>query len=352
MQTEAWVLQKNKNQKLQKKRINLKSLKENEVLLSTKYLCLEGNYTHALEGKPQDLFKFRNEDEIILGNSGVVMVEKCGSQVTSVSPGDVCILFCNGVSDDLGYPKYITAYDKVNSMGTFSKKLVLNEKEVLKIPKNSKFSLKQWAAFSLKFITAWSNWQVAYKAWKIQNENSEISDNKYVFSWGGGVGLAELKLAKLYGFNACLITSSPKVSAEAEKHNIQTINRLNGNQHIVNQINKLTNEKGANIFIDNIGVSTLKTTLKCMSREGVLTTSGWKSGGLLPISRPYACQNRHLHVYTHYATYEEGKNAMKFAIENSWMPEIHNVLCWEELPEILLKYNSGELKDYYTVVKV
>lgn len=350
MKTEAWVF--NKTKKLQRKNIFLRELHKNEILVSTKYLCLEGNYIHALEGKPQDLFDYRNEEELVLGNSGVVRVEKCGSQVESVSPGDLCIIFCNGEEDELGFPKLITAYDKPNSIGTFSKMLVLNEREVLKIPSNPEVSLQQWAAFSLKFITAWSNWKVAYKAWKIQNMNSENSKNKFAFSWGGGVGLAELKLAKLNGFNACLITSNTKVAEEAKKQGIQVINRLKGDEHIINSINDITNSKGADIFIDNIGISTSKLTVKALSREGILTTSGWKSGGLMPISRPYACQNRHIHVYTHYATYEEGKEAISFAIDNSWFPEIDDIFDWDLLSEALIKYKNGDLKGYYTIIKV
>ena len=66
---------------------------------------------HALQRDPIDLCKERGEDAVVVGNSGVVRVERVGSAVTSLSAGDIGIVFGNGIWDEQGYPIKIVGYD-------------------------------------------------------------------------------------------------------------------------------------------------------------------------------------------------------------------------------------------------
>lgn len=47
------------------------------------------------------------------------------------------------------------------------------------------------------------------------------------------------------------------------------------------------------IFIDNIGQSVYRLTMKGVGRQGVIATSGWKTGSMLPVLRANECQQRH-----------------------------------------------------------
>ncbi|MBE7150861.1 zinc-binding dehydrogenase [Bacillus mycoides] len=357
--TEAWVFVKEENSKtrLIRKNIDIGNIMDNEVLVKPLYGCMEGNIVHALKMEPEDIFQIRGEKEVVLGNSGVVVIEQKGSKVKDLKVGDICIYFCNGQWDDFGYPKKITGYDKSGSLGVFGKRIKLNEKEVIKIPDNSKFSLQQWAAFSLKYITAWSNWKVAYNCWKSQMQ--EVSpEETYVFGWGGGVSYAELSLAKLYGCKCYLMTSQSERMRMLEENGITGVNRKqfgesNTDEKFLEYVMTQTEGKGVSIFVDNIGHSVYKLTLKSLGRQGVITTSGWKSGGMLPILRPNECQGRHIHTFTHYATYEEGIEAMEFAINNDWMPEVSDKeYDWEDIPELLQKYSEGKISSYFPIYKI
>ena len=45
-----------------------------------------------------------------------------------------------------------------------NRKTILHETQIIPIPVSSPLSLEQWAAFSLRYITAWANWRVAWRA--------------------------------------------------------------------------------------------------------------------------------------------------------------------------------------------
>lgn len=357
IKTEAWVLISKENRRsasFQKKEITIRDTGSDEVLVKPLYSCLEGNYIHALKLKPESIFDRRNEDEVVLGNSGVVKVVKIGNHVKSVKLGDICLMFSNGVQDEVGYPKLITAYDKPNTIGVFAKTINLRENELIKIPENSKHSPQAWAAFSLKYITAWSNWNVAYKCWKSQMAEVDPKDT-YVFGWGGGVTFAQLTLAKLYGCKCYMMSSREERLQLLEAYGITGIDRTKySSEELLELIRDETNGRGVSIFIDYIGEPMLyKLTMKALGRQGVITTAGWKEGSLLPVLRAQECQQRHIHVFTHYARYQEGAEAVKYAEEKDWLPPLSNEeYKWEDLSELLHDYSQNKISSWFPVFKI
>lgn len=123
---------------------------------------------HAIRRSPIDICELRNESKVVIGNAGVVEVIRTGNSVSTVRDGDKCIVFCNGASDEHGYPMTILGYDCPGTMGVLAKTIKMREKQVVRIPEGSRFSLEQWAAFSLRYITAWANWNVAWACFRAQ----------------------------------------------------------------------------------------------------------------------------------------------------------------------------------------
>lgn len=354
--TEAWVLVSKDHRnsvEFARKYICITDINVNEVLAKPLFGCMEGNYIHALKLKPDNIFKRRDEDEIILGNAGVVQILKIGINVKNVAVGDICILFGNGMQDEYGYTKKTTAFDNPGSMGVFSKMIKLHHNEVIKIPCNSKFSLQQWAAFSVKYVSAWSNWDVAYKCFKSQLPEVEPRDI-YVFGWGGGTTFAELTLAKLTGCNCYMLTSKEERINLLSKYGIVGIDRTKYSENeLLEYIRSLTDGKGASIFIDYIGQPVYELMMKALGRQGVMATAGWKDGSMMSGSRAYECHQRHIHVFTHYAKYQEGLDAIKFAEENSWLPPItEKIYEWDDIPKTLEDYSNNQIVSWFPVFKV
>ncbi|ACY15458.1 zinc-binding alcohol dehydrogenase family protein [Haliangium ochraceum] len=358
--TEAWVLRPaeegSKLGPLRLETFTLPPLAPEEVLVRPIFGCWEGNMDHAVRRSPVDLCSTREEPAVVIGNAGVVQVVEAGEKVTSVAAGDVCLLFCNGVWDAQGYPVRIFGYDAPGTVGVLAKTTKMHHRQLIRIPHDSPFSLRQWAAFSLRYITAWANWRVAYACWRSQMPEVP-ADEAFVCGWGGGVALAELSLARAEGFSVAMVTSKQARIELLHSMEIDAIDRSQWEDarfgtEFLKEVKQRSSGRGVSIFIDNLGIS-YKTTLRALARQGVITTSGWKHGMSLAHSRAMECIGRHIHVHTHYARYEEGEAAVRFANEHGWMaPVADQTFGWAEIPELADAYARGAIDTYFPIFAV
>lgn len=359
--TEAWVLHSATRRpapaSLIKEIYTFPDLTSNEVLAKPIYGCVEGNILHAIQRDPIDICSERGEESVVLGNSGVVVVERVGSAVDNVRAGDTCLVFGNGVWDAYGYPIKAMAFDAPGTMGLFAKTMKLHQRQLIRLPEDTKFSLRQWAAFSLRYITAWANWRVAYECWRTQMKRVPVEE-VVVCAWGGGVSFAQLTLAKLWGCQTIMACSHPERLELLKSVGIDAIDRKQFKEDDFEEgflaaIAEKTGGQGVSIFIDNIGTPVHRITLKALARQGVITTCGWKCGMRTHIARAIECINRHIHVHTHYACYDEGLDAVQFAEDHDWMPpHEEHVWGWDDIPRMMEEYAQGNIATYFPLFAV
>ena len=359
--TEAWVLpsvaRRPKQAELIRETFTFPDIAPDEVLAKPLYGCMEANMLHAIQRDPVDICHERDEDTVVLGNAGVVVVERVGAAVTRVEAGDRCIVFGNGVWDDQGYPIKIMGYDAPGTMGVLAKTMKLREMQLIRIPAGTSYSLQQWAAFSLRYISAWANWRVAYECWLSQMRGVP-PEQTIVCGWGGGVSFAQLALAKRLGCQVMMICSHPERLELLQREGIEAIDRApfgddDFEEQILAAIAERTEGKGVSIFIDNIGTPVHRITLKALARQGVVTTCGWKLGMRTHVARAIECLSRHIHVHTHYARYQEGLDAIQFAQEHAWMaPQEDVVWSWDEIPRMFREYAEGNITSYFPIFAV
>lgn len=209
--TEAWVLRKGARGKsasgtLELATIPLSSVGDHDVLAEPLYGSWEANMTHALERDPVDVCRLRREEEVVLGNSGVLRVLETGTAVTGCRVGDLCGFIPNGAVDRFGHTVKVCAYDAPGTMGMLAKQVVLHEDNLGVLPINSRHSLQQWAAFAIRYCTAWDNWHLAHRVWRAQFDGEPPTT--HVWGWGGGVSFAELQLARDAGCGVAMMASS------------------------------------------------------------------------------------------------------------------------------------------------
>ncbi len=379
--TDAWVLYEGEKTGshepavLHREPFEIDGLSDEEVFVEPLYGCWEGNMTHALERKPIDICRQRNEEKVVIGNAGVVRILKCGSKVTTVKEGEMALLFCNGTWDKFGYPIKIFGYDAERTVGLLSRQTKLHQFQVIPLPKNTRYSLQQWAAFSLRHVTAWSNWYLAYHTWRIQM-TEEDCPAPYVWGWGGGVSYAELALAKFYGCRVAMLSANDERLCEFKRMGIIPIDRrqfpnldfddqryqidqeykrgyLDSERKFLAVVNELTEGLGVSIFIDYVGSPVIRATLKALARQGVVTTAGWKHGMTISTYRAIECINRHQHVHTHYARYAQGRAAVRFGEETGWMPMLdgHREYTFDEIPQLARDYSEGKCS-YFPIFKI
>ncbi|HYB98827.1 MAG TPA: hypothetical protein VEC57_06785 [Candidatus Limnocylindrales bacterium] len=338
----------------------------NEVLVSPLFGCMEGNMGHSVERKPIDICIARNEPKVVVGNAGVCRVEKVGTAVTTVREGDTAILFCLGQPDKFGYPEKIFGYDDPGTIGFLAKQTKLKAHQVIPIPAKTQYPLEQWAAFSLRYVTAWSNWELAWGTLRLLL-NAEELPHPEVWGWGGGVTLGELALAKHAGCNVAQIASTDERLLTIESLGIRAIDRrefrdlyfdkkrfrvdeeytrkyLAAENIFMKKVEEMTGGNMVNIFIDYVGVPVFRATLKALAREGIITTAGWKEGMMIELVRASECIARHQHINTHYARYQQGVEAVAFAEKNGWLPPLDTrVYDYDEIPQLFADYKADKV---------
>lgn len=352
--------------------------KDDECLVEPLYGSWEGNLSHAIARVPVDICRQRRESKIVLGNSGVVRVLRPGRNVSNVREGDVCILFAHLV-DRYGYMTEALAYDAPNTIGLLAKRTILPGRCLVKVPRDSGFTLPQWAAFNLRYLTAWSNHRIAYGAWRLQVSEKLFPKDFPVWAWGGGVAFAQLTLAQMKdSAHGVLITSSQARRDVAARAGLETLDRSeypdlsfhasrydsdpeyaaryrDSENRFVKEVHARTDGLGAAIFIDNIGTPVFRATLKALAREGVVATCGWKKGMRLELLRAVECISRHTFIHTHYGSREEAEDASRFACERGWMPPLETIgkiWEWNEVAKLAAGHMTGAIDSYFPVYRV
>jgi NADPH:quinone reductase-like Zn-dependent oxidoreductase len=122
----------------------------------------------------------------------------------------------------------------------------------------------------------------------------------------------------------------------------------------LNMVRERTGGRGVDIFVDYIGTPVARATLLALARQGVLTTAGWKNGMVSRSLRAVECIQRHTHVHTHFARYNEGRAAMQAAENTGWLPQVDDaVVCpWDEIPTLAANYAADRIADYFPLYAV
>ena len=384
IETQAWVLYQAptngnghvpKTASLRQESFTFPDIEENEVLAEPVYGCWEANMDHAIRRDPVDICWQRKEEKVVLGNAGVVRILRTGRAVTTVKEGDLCFVFCNAIWNGLGYTKKVFGYDAPNTVGVLAKRMKLHERVVCLIPANTKYSIQQWAAFSLRYVTAWANWKAAYGCLRTMASEEELP-NPFVWGWGGGVTLAELELAQFFGCRTAMMSSDDRRLGLIKSKGITPVDRRQfpdlkfneesnqsnptyrqayqeSEKRVLDIVKEETRGMGVSIFMDYVGLPVVRATLKALACPGVLTTAGWKAGMRISSVRAIECMNWHAHIHTHYARYADGLEAARFAEENGWMPTIDSEpYDWDNIPQLAEDYAKARLTTYFPLFQI
>lgn len=358
--------------------VELQGLGQSEVLVEPLLVSWEGNCHHAVQRRPVDLCRVRNEPSVVIGNAGVVRVLKLGPDVTGLTEGDVCSVFASYRRDEFGYMVHggVFGYDAGGTVGLLAKRTKLPADCLIRLPEGTRHSLAQWAAFGVRYVTAWSNWRVALGTWRLQ-VTEEDQPHPHVWGWGGGTTFAELTLAQRAGAKAAMIASHPARFNLAESHGLIPIDRRRfphilydeqkadvpeyedryraSEQTFLRAVRDVTGERGVSIFVDYLGSPVLRATLKSLARQGVVTTAGWREGMRTPLFRAIECIRRRQHVHTHFARRPEADAAMEYGERTGWMPPIgpdEKPWRYDDVPKMVAAYAANQIDSYFPLVEV
>ena len=363
----AWLLHAGPPQptdgELVRTTIDLPDVTGDRVLAEPLFGCWGGNMTHALQRRPADICRQRREPFVVLGNAGVVRVLDVGPDVRGLRPGQLALLFSASVVDAYGYPIKALAYDAPGTMGCLATRIVVGAHELMLLPDPTRHSLAAWAAFSGAWITAWSNWELAYGTLRLQLHADELPA-PHVWGWGGGTTLATLDLARRHGCHTVQLSADPGRRAEIQRTGVTALDRsdfpalafdehkfssdlayrrahLDSEAAFLREVERRTDGAGVHIFVDYIGQPVQRATLKALARQGVLTTAGWKLGMAMHHLRAAACISRHQFIHTHYARRPQGEAAIAYAEAHAWIPHVDDPVAFDRVPELARAHADG-----------
>lgn len=368
--TEAWFLYARKPgapraAQLVRESFELPDPADDEVRVEPIYGSWEGNMTHAMERKPIDICRQRGEDRVVIGNSGVVRVAALGRRVRHLREGQYALVSSVAVPDAWGYAEKILAYDGPGTVGMLSKTLNLKAELIMPLPEPTRYTLPQWAIFSLRYITAWSNWEAAHGMFRLLVGADELAA-PHVWGWGGGTTLAELALAARAGCRVVMLSGSAQHRETIRRHGVEPLDRhqfgdlqlddkrltedreyrdsyTRAEARFLEEVQRRTDGLGVQIFIDYIGGPVYRATLKALGREGVLTTAGWMEGMVVNYLRAVECIARHQHVHTHYARRRQCEAAMAYGEAHGWMPiPAERTYTFDEIPALAEDFRTGK----------
>jgi NADPH:quinone reductase-like Zn-dependent oxidoreductase len=213
----------------------------------------------------------------ILGSDGAGVVETVGPDVTTVKPGDA-VMINPGIFDGAcdfcraGEHSLCVNYQVLGEHlpGTLAASVLVPEDNLAKVPAlDPPLSWAEAAAFSLVSLTAW----------RMIVTRARVQAGETVLVWGigGGVSLATLRIAKLRGARVIVTSSSDAKLARARRLGADVT--LNHRTHsVVQEVRGLTERRGVDVVVENVGEATWEDSLRCLAKGGRLVTCGATTG--------------------------------------------------------------------------
>ncbi len=244
-----------------------------EVRIAIRAAALNHLDLFVAEGLPGGADRFPH----IVGADAAGAVESVGSGVTGVRPGDH-VLINPGISDYTcefclaGEHSLCVAYRLLGEHlpGTMAELVTVPAHNLAPVPRLvPELTWPEAAAFSLVTLTAW----------RMLVTRAQVKAGETVLVWGigGGVSLAALRIAKLLGARVIATSSNDAKLAEARRLGADvTLNHRT--QKVSQEVRALTQKRGVEVVVENVGEATWDESLRCLKRGGRLVTCGATSG--------------------------------------------------------------------------
>lgn len=252
-----------------------------EVLVEIHAAALNRLDLWVLEGWPGLHLKLPH----IMGSDGAGIIVGVGDGVGRFKQGDRVAInptICNDPADHfarLGYDNMCDDYALFGEHvdGFYADYAVVPQRNLLALPGPVPFETA--AAASLVFVTAWHS--------LITRGNLRPGESVLIVGAGGGVNTAAIQIAHLVGAGPILVvgSSATKLALAHELGADAVINR-----HEVDwsrEVYQLTNKRGVDVVVDNVGAATFQKSLRALRRGGQLLTVGNSSGPRFEIDNRY-----------------------------------------------------------------
>lgn len=211
----------------------------------------------------------------VIGSDGAGVVDKVGDAVASLAVGDRVAVDPSIFPEDVNvigdYQNQVRPIEIVGEHrgGFAAEYTVVPARNCVKVPDG--FDLKDAAAAGLVYVTAWHS--------LITRGNLQVGEDVLIVGAGGGVNSASIQIAKLAGARTIYV-----IGSDAEKCQLAhelgadvTINRQE-TDNWSKDLFKLTNKRGVDVVVDNVGQATLPMSMRAVRPGGRILVVGGTTG--------------------------------------------------------------------------
>ena len=220
----------------------------------------------------------------IPGADGAGVISAIGPGVTQFQVGERVVInsnlsdgtceFCQAGQDNLCV-KWGLLGETVR--GTYAEFVVVPDRNVLKLPDD--FPFDRAAAASLVFLTAWHS--------LITRGKLQAGESVLIIGAGGGVNTAALQIAKYVGAKVYVVGSSMAKLKHAEELGADELIDRSREADWSKAIYQLTNRRGVDVVVDNVGAGTMPLSLRAACKGGRILTVGNTGGPKFEIDNRY-----------------------------------------------------------------
>jgi NADPH:quinone reductase-like Zn-dependent oxidoreductase len=228
--------------------------------------------------------------------------------------------------------------------GTCAEYVIVPARNLVEIPPG--YDLRQAAAASLVYVTAWHNLIVA--------GGLQAGERVLIVGAGGGVNTAAIQIAKLAGAQVYVIASSAAKAEKARALGADWTYDRSVAPDWGKAIFQTTAREGVDMVVDNVGQATWPTSLRALRPGGRLVTVGGTSGyaATVPVNLIFA---RHLRIIgSTMGAQDDYLRAMDLIFRGKLQPAVDSVypmsafrdamehmLADEQFGKILISVDSG-----------
>ncbi len=210
----------------------------------------------------------------ILGADAAGIVAAVGDGVTDFAPGDRVVIdptlsdwtceFCQKGQNNLCVNFHLLGE---TVRGTYAQYIAVPARNLLRLPEG--FGFEEAAAAGLVYVTAWHS--------LITRGKLQAGESVLIVGAGGGVNTASIQIAKLAGAKVYVVGSTDEKLARAEELGADVlINRQK--EDWSKAVYKLTNRRGVDVVVDNVGQATWFGSIRSLRKGGRLLVVGNTSG--------------------------------------------------------------------------
>lgn len=211
----------------------------------------------------------------VIGSDGAGVVDKLGEDVTSLNIGDRVAVDPSIFPQDANligdYQNQVRPIQIIGEhvSGFAAEYVCVPARNCVPVPDG--FDMKEAAAAGLVYVTAWHS--------LMRRGNFQAGEDILIVGAGGGVNSASIQIARLAGAGTIYV-----VGSDAEKcqlaHDLGadvTINRQE-TDNWSKDLYKLTNKRGVDVVVDNVGQATLPMSMRSVRAGGRILVVGGTTG--------------------------------------------------------------------------